>query len=106
MTPCKTCPHRPENRDVTYLVWGEIPTPGREVASLLEGPHACHYSLDAEECETLESWPCVGWPAAGRVVSETGEPYLPAGWAPVPAGESYTAEQMRALGFEVDPFED
>jgi hypothetical protein len=44
--------------------------------------------------------------AAGRVVSETGEPYLPAGWAPVPAGESYTAEQMRALGFEVDPFED
>ncbi len=39
----------------------------------------------------------------GDTIRETCEPYLPAGWAPVPPGENYTAEQMQAMGFVLDP---
>jgi hypothetical protein len=57
---CRTCPHREENADKTYLLWGEIPTPGRLVAERMEGGHVCHYSLDKDGHETLDSYPCVG----------------------------------------------
>lgn len=60
--PCRTCPHRQENAHTVYMVWGEIPTPGSEVAKVIGEPHACHYSLDEDGNETLDSYPCVGWP--------------------------------------------
>jgi hypothetical protein len=60
VTPCKTCPHRVENASTVYMVWGELPTLGKEVARVIGAPHACH--LDNEGNETLDSWPCAGWP--------------------------------------------
>lgn len=72
MTPCKTCPHRVENAEVIYPVWGELPTLGKDVARVIGEPHACHYSLDDEGCETSESWPCAGWPEAKTPEAKNG----------------------------------
>jgi hypothetical protein len=67
MKPCKTCPHLPENADETYLLWGEVPTPGRHVAEYMGEVHICHSTLDKDGCETLDSYPCVGM---GRILAE------------------------------------
>lgn len=58
---CLSCPHRSENGLRIYLLWGEIPTPGRLVAERMGESHACHETLDEAFNETAGSVRCRGY---------------------------------------------
>ena len=58
---CPSCPHRTENSERIYLVWGEIPTPGRLVSERMGESHACHETLDLDSNETAGSSRCRGY---------------------------------------------